>query len=77
MEGHTSEVINSYLDLHLEIESDCKLRSKHDDKKDDINFPIWLLIISFVSSNFLIKIGMTCYKKVCRYHTGNQKPFIE
>ena len=50
--GYECEVINSYLDLHLKIDSDGKLRSKHDDKKDDINFPIWLLIISFVSSNF-------------------------
>jgi hypothetical protein len=27
-------------------------KSLQDDKKDDINFSIWLLIISFVSSNF-------------------------
>ena len=30
----------SYLELHLEIDSDDRLIAKHYDKRDDINFPI-------------------------------------
>jgi hypothetical protein len=30
----------SYLDLHLEIDSEGRLRTKHYDKGDDFNFPI-------------------------------------
>jgi hypothetical protein len=30
----------SYLDLHLEIDSDGRLIAKHYDKRDDLNFPI-------------------------------------
>ena len=30
----------SYLDLHLEIDSDDRLIAKHYDKRDDLNFPI-------------------------------------
>ena len=30
----------SYLDLHLEIDSECQLRTKLYDKRDDFNFPI-------------------------------------
>ena len=30
----------SYLDLHLEIDSDGLLIAKHYDKRDDLNFPI-------------------------------------
>ena len=29
----------SYLDLHLEIDSEGQLRTKHYDKRDDFNFP--------------------------------------
>jgi hypothetical protein len=31
----------SYLDLHLEIDSEERLRTKHYDKRDDFNFPIY------------------------------------
>ena len=30
----------SYLDLHIEIDNEGRLRSKHYDKTDDFNFPI-------------------------------------
>ena len=30
----------SYLDLHLEIDSEGRIRTKHYDKRDDFNFPI-------------------------------------
>ena len=30
----------SYLDLHIEIDNEWRLRSKHYDKRDDFNFPI-------------------------------------
>jgi hypothetical protein len=30
----------SYLDLHIEIDTDGRLRTKHYDKRDDFNFPI-------------------------------------
>ena len=39
----------SYLDLHLEINSDGRLRAKLYDKRDDFNFPI--LNFPFVCSN--------------------------
>ena len=39
----------SYLDLHLEIDSDDRLIAKHYDKRDDLNFPI--LNFSFICSS--------------------------
>jgi len=39
----------SYLDLHLEIDSDGRLRTKHYDKRDDFNFPI--INFPFICSN--------------------------
>jgi hypothetical protein len=39
----------SYLDLHLEIDSECRLRTKHYDKRDDFNFPI--VNFPFICSN--------------------------
>jgi hypothetical protein len=41
----------SYLDLHLEIDSEGRLRAKHYDKRDDFNFPI--VNFPFVCSNIL------------------------
>ena len=41
----------SYLDLHLEIDSEGRLRTKHYDKRDDFNFPI--VNFPFVCSNIL------------------------
>jgi len=39
----------SYLDLHLEIDSECRLRTKLNDKRDYFNFPI--VNIPFICSN--------------------------
>ena len=41
---HTTDTDRSasYLDLHLEIESEGRLRTKFYDKRDDFNFPIKL-----------------------------------
>jgi hypothetical protein len=39
----------SYLDLHLEIDSDGRLRTKLYDKRDDFNFPI--VNFPFIGSN--------------------------
>ena len=39
----------SYLDLHLEIDSEGRLRTKLDDKRDDFNFPI--VNFQFICSN--------------------------
>jgi hypothetical protein len=41
----------SYLDLHLEIDSEGRLRTKHYDKRDDFNIPI--VIFPFICSNIL------------------------
>ena len=41
----------SYLDLHLEIDSECRLRMKLYDKRDDFNFPI--VNFPFICSNIL------------------------
>jgi hypothetical protein len=39
----------SYLDLHLEIDSEGRLRTKLYDKRDDVNFPI--VNFPFICSN--------------------------
>jgi hypothetical protein len=39
----------SYLDLHLEIDSEGRLRTKLYDKRDDFNFPI--VKFPFICSN--------------------------
>jgi hypothetical protein len=39
----------SYLDLHLEIDSECRLRTKLYDERDDFNFPI--VNFPFICSN--------------------------
>jgi hypothetical protein len=41
----------SYLDLHLEIDSEGRLRTKLYDKRDDFNLPI--VNFSFICSNIL------------------------
>ena len=48
---HTTDTDRSasYLDLHLEIDSEGWLRTKHYDKRDDFNFPI--VNFPFVCSN--------------------------
>jgi hypothetical protein len=42
----------SYLDLHLEIDSEGRLRAKHYDKRDDFNFPIVNFPIGLTSFPF-------------------------
>jgi hypothetical protein len=39
----------SYLDIHLDIDSEGRLRTKHYDKRDDFNFPI--VNFPFICSN--------------------------
>ena len=39
----------SYLDIHLDIDSERRLRTKHYDKRDDFNFPI--VNFPFICSN--------------------------
>jgi hypothetical protein len=39
----------SYLDLHLEMYSEGRLRPKYCDKRDDFNFPV--LNVPFICSN--------------------------
>ena len=39
----------SYLDLHLEMDGEVRLRTKHYDKRDDFNFPI--INLTFIISN--------------------------
>jgi hypothetical protein len=43
------QVLPSYLDLHLEIDSEGRLRTKLYDKRDDFNFPI--VNFPFICSN--------------------------
>ena len=40
----------SYLDIHLEIDSEGRFRTKPYDKRDDFNFPI--VIFPFICNNF-------------------------
>jgi hypothetical protein len=43
----------SYLDIHLEIDSEGRLRTKLYDKRDDFKFPI--VNLPFICSNYLVK----------------------
>jgi hypothetical protein len=42
----------SYLDLHLEIDSEDRGIANHNDKRDDLNFPILNFHSSFVTMIF-------------------------
>ena len=44
-----TDMFVSYLDLHLEIDSEWRLRTKLYDKRDDLNFPI--VKFPFICSN--------------------------
>jgi hypothetical protein len=44
-----TDTFASYLDLHLEIDNEGRLRTKHYDKRDDFNFPI--VNFPFICSN--------------------------
>ena len=63
----------SYLDLHLEIDNEGRLKTKLYDKRDDFSFPI--VIFSFLSSNipaapaYGVYISqMIRYSRACIYH---------
>jgi hypothetical protein len=63
----------SYLDLHLEIDREGRLRTKLYDKKDDFNFPI--VNFPFISSNipaapaYEVYISQLIrYSRACGYH---------
>ena len=70
----------SYLDLHLEIDSEGRIRTKLYDKRDDINFPI--VNFTFICSNIpaapaygvyifqLIRYSRSCGspQDFCRHH---------
>jgi hypothetical protein len=45
----------SYLELHLEIDSEGRLRSKPYDKRDDLNLPI--VNFPFICSNIEVMIS--------------------
>ena len=49
----------SYLDLHLEIDSEGRLRTKPYDKRDDFNFPI--VNIPFICSNIPAALAYGVY----------------
>jgi hypothetical protein len=54
----------SYLDLHLEINSEGRLRTKHYDKRDDFDFPI--VNFPFICSNIPVApvYGVLLYSSV-------------
>ena len=52
----------SYLDLHLEIDSEGRLRTKLYDKRDDFNFPI--VNFPFICSNIPAAPAYGVYKNV-------------
>ena len=63
----------SYLDLHLEIDSNGRLRTKLYDKRDDINFPIVNIPFIHCTIPAAHAIGvyislMIGYSRVCGYH---------
>ena len=45
-----TDISASYLELHLEIDSEARLRTKLNAKRDDLNFPI--VNFPFICSNF-------------------------
>ena len=56
----------SYLDLHLEIDSDGRLRTKLYDKRDDFNFPI--VNFPFICSNILAASAYgVCISQLMQY----------
>ena len=59
----------SYLDLHLEIDSECRLRTKLYDKRDDLNFRI--VNFSFIYSNIPAAPSYGLYiSQMIRYSTA-------
>jgi hypothetical protein len=68
----------SYLDLHLEIDSECRLRTKHYDKRDDFNFPI--VNFPFICSNIPVVPAYGVYiSQMIRYSRacGSYQDFLD
>ena len=54
----------SYLDIHLEIDSEWKLRNKLYDIRDDLNFPLWtfhLYVAIFQQHLYMEYISLSWY----------------
>ena len=68
----------SYLDLHLEIDSEGQLRTKPYDKRDDLNFPI--LNFPFICSNMPAATAYGVYiSQLIRYSRacGSYQDFLD
>jgi hypothetical protein len=68
----------SYLDLHLEIENEARLRTKLYDKRDDFNFPI--VNFSFICSNIPAALAYGIYiSQMIRYSRacGSYQDFLD
>ena len=50
----------SYLDRHLEIDSDGRLRTKHYDKREDFNFPIAIFLFIYTERTTTVLYLYTC-----------------
>jgi hypothetical protein len=73
-----TDISASYLDLHFEIDSGGRLRTKHYDKRDDFNFPI--LKFPFIRSNIPVAPAYGVYiSPLIRYSRacGSCKDFID
>jgi len=68
----------SYLDLHLEIDSQGRLRTNLYDKRDDFNFPIVNFL--FIYSNIPAALAYVVYiSQLIRYSRacGSNKDFLD
>jgi hypothetical protein len=68
----------SYLDIHLEIDSECQLRTKLYDKRDDFNFPI--VNFPFICSNIPAAPAYGVYiSQMIRYSraSGSYQDFLD
>ena len=68
----------SYLDLHLEIDSEGRLRTKFYDKRDDFNFPI--VNFPFICSNIQAALAYGVYiSQLMRYFRacGSYQDFLD
>ena len=73
-----TDISASYLDLHFEIDSGGRLRTKHYDKRDDFNFPI--LKFPFIRSNIPVAPAYGVYiSPLIRYSRacGSCNDFID
>ena len=46
----------SYPELHLEIDTEAQLRTKHNHKSDDFNVPIWNFLLTTLCCNCICSI---------------------